>query len=92
MIRSLLSDIVDPRFLGTMNSLVGILEMVGLMIAAPSLFGCLRLGFELGGNWIGLPFVCAACLLAVSTLIVFFLPIHENKRQAGRSPDGNMPQ
>ncbi|KAK6073234.1 MFS transporter [Seiridium cupressi] len=79
VIRSLLSDIVEPRSLGTMNSLVGILEMLGLMISAPTLFGCLRLGFELGGNWIGLPFMCAAAMITISITIVWFSPIKEQK-------------
>lgn len=79
VLRSLLSNMVEPRYLGTMNSLLGILEMVGLMIAAPSLFVSLRYGFELGGDWIGLPFICAAAMISLSTAMVFLLPISGGK-------------
>lgn len=82
MLRSLLSNMVDPRHLGTMNSLLGILEMIGLMIGAPALFASLRHGFELGGDWIGLPFICAAAMIALSTGIVFILPVRTNKSHA----------
>lgn len=82
VLRSLLSNMVEPRYLGTMNSLVGILEMIGLMIGAPALFASFRLGFELSGDWIGLPFTCAAVMIALSTSIVFFLPVRASKGHA----------
>ncbi|KAH8194534.1 hypothetical protein TruAng_011297 [Truncatella angustata] len=85
VIRSLLSSMVESRHMGTLNSLIGVLEMVGLMVAAPALFGSLRLGFEIGGNWIGLPFMLAAAMISVSTAIVWFLPIGEKERPASSS-------
>src|SRR6187399_3735058 len=77
VIRSLLSGMVEPHYLGTLNSLIGVLEMVGLMAAAPTLFQSLRYGLELGGAWIGLPFFCAAGMISLSSAIVWFLPIRE---------------
>ncbi|KAH8896378.1 MFS general substrate transporter [Thozetella sp. PMI_491] len=77
VIRSLLSGMVEPDHLGALNSVIGVLEMVGLMLAAPSLFQSLRLGFELGGAWIGLPFFCAAGMISVSTAIIWFFPDRE---------------
>jgi hypothetical protein len=62
-----------------MNSLLGILEMLGLMAGAPALFSSLRRGFEIGGDLIGLPFLCAAAMIALSTCIVWLLPVGEKK-------------
>lgn len=75
VLRSLLSNMVEPRYLGTMNSLLGILEMIGLMVGAPALFASFRRGFEIGGDLIGLPFICAAAMIALSTCIVWLLPV-----------------
>ncbi|KAK9777815.1 putative Major facilitator superfamily domain-containing protein [Seiridium cardinale] len=80
VLRSLLSSMVEPRHMGTLNSLIAVLEMVGLMIAGPSLFWSLRLGIEWGGGWSGLPFFCAAAMLSVSTAVVSFLPIRKKQR------------
>ncbi|KAK9414727.1 putative Major facilitator superfamily domain-containing protein [Seiridium unicorne] len=80
VLRSLLSSMVAPRHMGTLNSLTTVLEMVGLMVAGPSLFWSLRLGFEWGGIWNGLPFFCAAVMLCVSTAVVSFLPIREKQK------------
>ncbi|KAI1869194.1 uncharacterized protein JN550_005824 [Neoarthrinium moseri] len=79
VLRSLLSNMVEPRHLGTMNSLLGILEMIALMLGAPALFSSFRLGLELSGDWIGLPFICAAAMIAFSTIIVFVLPVRASK-------------
>jgi MFS family permease len=85
VLRSLLSSMVEPRHMGTLNSLIGVLEMLGLMIAAPVLFGSLSLGFEWGGAWTGLPFICAAAIISVATAIIWFLPIRGQEDPAGSS-------
>ncbi|ETS73557.1 hypothetical protein PFICI_14503 [Pestalotiopsis fici W106-1] len=79
VLRSLLSNMVEHRYLGTMNSLLGILEMLGLMAGAPALFSSLRRGFELGGDLIGLPFICAAAMIALSTCVIWLLPVRDGK-------------
>ncbi|KAK1754313.1 major facilitator superfamily domain-containing protein [Echria macrotheca] len=86
VIRSLLSSLVEPHHFGTLNSLIGVLEMVGLMVAAPSLFQSLKLGLEMGGAWIGLPFFIAAGMISVSTFIIWFFPVRE-KDKVGEADD-----
>lgn len=71
VVRSLANALVEEHHVGIVNSLIGFMEMVGLMIAGPVLSQSLRLGFELGGPWVGLPFLCASFLCAVSTAIVW---------------------
>jgi hypothetical protein len=71
VVRSLANALVEEHHVGIVNSLIGFMEMVGLMIAGPVLSQSLRIGFELGGPWVGLPFLCGACLCAVSTAIVW---------------------
>lgn len=66
-----MNSLVEAHHVGTLNSLIGFMENVGLMIAGPTLSEALRIGIDLGGPWIGLPFLCAALLFSVSTAVVW---------------------
>lgn len=76
LLRSLMNALVEEGHVGTLNTLVSFLETIGLMIAGPTLSEALGYGIERGGAWIGLPFLCAAGLIFLSTVIVlaFRLP------------------
>ena len=56
------------------------MEMVGFMFAGPALSQALRIGMELGGAWIGLPFLCASLIFLVSTAIVFVFRVPRSRR------------
>lgn len=75
-IRSLLNTLVEEHHVGTVNSLVGFMEGLGVIIAGPLLAKSLSIGLHLGGGWIGLPFITGALFFTVSTTImwVFRLP------------------
>lgn len=76
LLRSLLNALVEPHHVGTLNTLLAFMDTLGLMTAAPVFSQALRRGIEMGGGWIGLPFVVAACITAVATgiLWVYRLP------------------
>ncbi|KAK0737387.1 major facilitator superfamily domain-containing protein [Apiosordaria backusii] len=76
VIRSLLNGLVEEHHVGTVNTLVGFMENVGMMAAGPLLAKSLSLGLELGGIWAGLPFVTAGLFITTSTAIlwIFRLP------------------
>ena len=84
LIRSLLNSLVEEHHVGTLNSLAGFMEMVGMTMAGPLLAESLRLGLNLGGAWIGLPFVTAGAFFVISTtmLWVFRLPRLPSGRQS----------
>lgn len=71
LIRSLANALVEEHHIGIMNSFVGFMEMVGVIIGGPLLAWTLKIGFARDGWWVGLPFMCAAVLSGVCTLIVF---------------------
>lgn len=71
LIRSLANALVEEHHVGILNSLVGFLEMVGIMVAGPLLAKSMELGLRWQGLWIGLPFMVSAFLFAISTLIVW---------------------
>lgn len=74
---SLLNSLAEPRHLGRLNAVVGIMEMASLLIAAPTLSQSLRVGLEMGGAWVGPPFLCAAAIMAVSTVVVWIVRVDE---------------
>lgn len=71
IIRSLLNGMVEEHHVGTVNTLVGFMEMVGLMMAGPLLAESLSIGLNLGGAWIGLPFLTAGLFFITSTAILW---------------------
>jgi hypothetical protein len=75
MVRSLLSSQVEPRQIGTLNTVIGVVDLLGIMLCSPAFYGSLRTGLELGGWYIGLPFMISAAITSFSTGIVFCLPM-----------------
>ena len=69
--RSLLSAFVEAHHQAILNSLLGLFQSLGVMLAGPVLFGALQVGIDMGGAWIGLPFIIAAICGACATLMVF---------------------
>jgi hypothetical protein len=82
LIRSLTNALVEEHHIGVLNSLIGFMEMAGLMVAGPILAKTLGLGFEWGGLWMGLPFMFSALLFAFSTAIVWTFRIPKLQRAA----------
>ena len=84
LIRSLLNTLVEEHHVGTLNSLAGFMEMVGMTMAGPLLAESLSIGLNLGGAWIGLPFVTAGVFFVISTtmLWVFRIPKLPSGRQS----------
>ncbi|KAH9889144.1 major facilitator superfamily domain-containing protein [Xylariomycetidae sp. FL2044] len=69
--RSILNALVEPDLRGTLNATIGLCDNVGIMLFSPILSALLKRGIELGGSWVGLPFLFAACMFTVSALIIW---------------------
>lgn len=82
LIRSLLNALVEEHHVGTVNSLVGFMEMVGMTMAGPLLAESLKTGLNLGGAWIGLPFVTAGLFFVVSTTILWAFRLPNGRRSS----------
>lgn len=82
LIRSLLNALVEEHHVGTVNSLVGFMEMVGMTVAGPLLAESLKTGLNLGGAWIGLPFVTAGLFFVVSTTILWAFRLPNARRSS----------
>lgn len=75
LMRSLISAFVESHHQAILNSTIGLFEFSGLMVTGPVLFGALQKGLDMGGLWIGLPFMYAAAIMGLSTAIAFAFQI-----------------
>lgn len=64
--RSFLTGMVDPMHIGTVFTGVTTMLYGGLMLGSPLLAKALQWGLQLGGIWVGLPFLLAVVFFAVA--------------------------
>ena len=64
--RSFLTGMVDPMHIGTVFTGVTTMLYGGLVIGSPMLAKALQWGLQLGGFWVGLPFLLAAALFTLA--------------------------
>lgn len=86
LLRSLLNSLVEPHHVAIVNTLIGFIDTVGLMVISPVLSQALRTGVNLGGMWIGLPFMVAGLLFIISTSIVFGFRLPPQPAQRAQHP------
>ncbi|KAK2594401.1 hypothetical protein QQS21_007907 [Conoideocrella luteorostrata] len=68
--RSFLTTMVDQRHLSLLYTSITAAEYGGVMIGGPLLAGAFQWGLNLGGFWVGMPFLVIAVLFAVCTISV----------------------
>jgi MFS-type transporter involved in bile tolerance (Atg22 family) len=71
LIRSILTSLVEQHHIGTLYNMIAVIETVGQIFAGPLLSGTFRQGMNMGGAWIGLPFIVAGGLFATAAVVVF---------------------
>lgn len=76
-LRSVLNALVEPHHVGMLNTLMGLMETIALMVAAPVFAEALRTGINLGGPWMGLPFMCAALISSIACFVIFSFHVPE---------------
>ncbi|KAE8418381.1 hypothetical protein BDV36DRAFT_308732 [Aspergillus pseudocaelatus] len=64
--RSFLTGMVDPLHVGTVFTGVTTMLYGGLVIGSPMLAKAFQWGLQLGGIWVGLPFLLAAVLFTIA--------------------------
>lgn len=70
----MLNALVEPHTIATLNTTVSLIEvMMGL--TAPAMSWFLAKGIEMGGPWMGLPFVVVGLLAMVTTGMLFAIKL-----------------
>lgn len=74
--RALLNAVVEPHTVATLNTTVSMMETVMGLVSSPVLGWLLSKGMELGGVWMGLPYLVCAGLAALTGVMIlaFRLP------------------
>lgn len=75
MAKSIMSLYVDPVHRSRLFGVVGMIEILGAVYAAPVLAGLYSLGMKLGGAWIGLPYFGLALLMALVTTLLLLVKV-----------------
>jgi MFS family permease len=71
--RALLNAVVEPHTVATLNTTISMMEGIMGLISSPFLGWLLSKGLELGGMWMGLPYlVCAGLATATGALLAAF--------------------
>ncbi len=79
LIRSLANALVEEHHVGILNTLIGLMDQLALVIAGPLLSMTLSAGFDMGGIWVGLPFFCSALMFCVATAVTFLFRMPARK-------------
>ncbi|KAI1129245.1 major facilitator superfamily domain-containing protein [Nemania abortiva] len=85
--KSLMSIYVDPAHRSRLFSLVGMVEVLGSVFSQPLLAGLFSLGLRWHGEWIGLPYLGLAALIALSAFLMLFVRIPRANGAAAVSRD-----
>ncbi|KXJ88444.1 major facilitator superfamily domain-containing protein [Microdochium bolleyi] len=90
VLRSLINGLARSREqLGALNAALGVMEIASYLVAAPVLSQSLSAGVRLGGVWLGLPFMCAAGIMGISTGIVWGLGVESGGGERRDGEDGD---
>jgi MFS family permease len=69
--RALINALVEPHTIATLNTTTSLIEVI-MGLTAPAMSWLLGRGFELGGQWMGLPFMVTS-LMAIATAVMLFI-------------------
>ncbi|CAJ0545207.1 Ff.00g086800.m01.CDS01 [Fusarium sp. VM40] len=79
--RALINALVEPHTIATLNTTVSLIE-VTMGLSAPAMGWLLARGMELGGGWMGLPFLVNCGFAALTAVMLFMVRIPHGVAQA----------
>ncbi|KAF5130009.1 Efflux pump ustT [Metarhizium anisopliae] len=89
LLRSLLASIVDKRHVNTMYTIMSVFESMGSIVAGPLLAASFRLGMDMDGAWIGLPFLMTGCLFGSAAVAVVAINVSSVEREASKASEAS---
>jgi hypothetical protein len=84
-LRSILTELVDQTHVALVMTALGMFLTISEMVAGPLTAEMFKVGMDLGGLWVGMPYISSAMLLLVGTAIVTFAPISVPTVQPNRN-------
>lgn len=80
--RAVLNAVVEPHTIATLNTTITLTEMIMGLVAAPATSWLFSRGMDLGGAWMGLPFLVTAVLTIVVSAMMFAVRVPHGVAQA----------
>jgi len=74
-VRSLATSMVESHQIARLYAVMTVTDMLGGMLAGPSLSALYAWGLNLGGAWVGLPFIASGVLFLLVAIPLFFTRI-----------------
>ncbi|PYI01625.1 MFS general substrate transporter [Aspergillus sclerotiicarbonarius CBS 121057] len=71
--QSLISSFINPTMIGALYSTLAMMQTTGSLLAGPSMSWAFRWGMELGGVWLGMPYLASAVLCASMMAVIFMI-------------------
>ncbi|KAL5041272.1 hypothetical protein BDW71DRAFT_201512 [Aspergillus fruticulosus] len=76
--RSLISSLMPPTMMGALYSTLAIMDTVGSLLAGPLMSSAFRWGMDLGGAWLGMPYLISAGLCLLMTVVIFMIHVKQS--------------
>lgn len=81
LVRSYLTSIIPRGDVAKLYTILSMLDTIGTMAAGPLFAFLFKVGLGIGGNGLGLPFVCMALLYAVCSVVMFCVRIRRQDEE-----------
>lgn len=78
-LRSFLTGLVEPNRVAELYTIIGVVDTLGLMLGGPLLAWLFQRGMQLGGTFVGLPFVTLGLIYAVVASFLLRMGHHKRK-------------
>jgi len=85
-LRNLATSLVEPHHVARLMTLISWIDTAGLMIASPSLAWLFERGVDLGGLWMGLPFLFTAGIFGVIGVFIGMISLSGRRLAAEEEP------
>lgn len=80
--RAVLNAVVEPHTIATLNTTITLIEMLMGLVAAPATSWLFSRGMDLGGAWMGLPFLAVTGLTVGVCVMMFIVRVPHGVAQA----------
>jgi hypothetical protein len=85
-LRNLATSLVEPHHVARLMTFVSWIDTSGLMVASPLLAWLFERGVEMGGIWMGLPFLFTAGVFGVVAVLLGMMSLGETRLSEEEPP------
>lgn len=86
-LRSFLTGLVEPNKVAELYTIIGVVDTLGLMVGGPLLAWLFERGMQLGGAFVGMPFVALGLVYVVVVSFLLRIGYHPRKTMVDEDSD-----